>query len=108
MVSPGEREQGYILEARWRKGHHQRLPFQGRIALRLPPEDYIRRWRQPRIGFCGRSGPSKIGVIMTHRIITVMLAAGALAVLAADDKPAHPDFSGIWQYSVALPGGGVK
>jgi len=45
---------------------------------------------------------------MTHRIITVMLAAGALAVLAADDKPAHPDFSGIWQYSVALPGGGVK
>lgn len=34
-----------------------------------------------------------------------MAAAGVLAV--AQQKQ-HPDFSGVWQYSVALPGGGVK
>lgn len=45
---------------------------------------------------------------MTYRILTSMLAAGAVMALVAEDKSAHPDFSGIWQYSVALPGGGVK
>lgn len=44
---------------------------------------------------------------MTYRILSAMLAAGAFAMLTA--QPAkHPDFSGIWQYSVATAGGGVK
>jgi hypothetical protein len=44
---------------------------------------------------------------MTNRILSAMLAAGALATLTAQQAK-HPDFSGIWQYSVATAGGGVK
>ncbi|MEP6961355.1 MAG: hypothetical protein ABI995_04715 [Acidobacteriota bacterium] len=44
---------------------------------------------------------------MTYRILSAMLAAGACATLLMAQQK-HPDFSGTWQYSVALPGGGVK
>ena len=45
---------------------------------------------------------------MTHRIVTAMLATGALVAITAQQKPAHPDFSGIWEFAVATSGGGVK
>ncbi len=44
---------------------------------------------------------------MTYRILSSLLAVSALATLAIAQQQ-HPDFSGIWQYSVALPVGGVK
>ncbi len=43
---------------------------------------------------------------MALRIVSAFLAAGALGSLLAAEP--HPDFSGIWQYSVDLPGYGVK
>lgn len=44
---------------------------------------------------------------MTTRILSVVLAAGAASMLMAQQAK-HPDFSGIWQYSVATAAGGVK
>lgn len=44
---------------------------------------------------------------MTTRILSVILAGGALTMLVAQQAK-HPDFSGIWQYSVATAGGGIK
>jgi hypothetical protein len=44
---------------------------------------------------------------MKFRILSSVLAIGALAALAPAQQK-HPDFTGVWQYSVALPGGGVK
>lgn len=44
---------------------------------------------------------------MTTRILSVILAGGAFTALVAQQAK-HPDFSGIWQYSVATAGGGIK
>lgn len=44
---------------------------------------------------------------MTSRILSTILAAGALTTLLAQQAK-HPDFSGIWQYSVATAAGGIK
>ena len=48
---------------------------------------------------------------MTLRIVSTFFAAGAFVGLLAQSgkvQQQHPDFSGIWQYSVDLPGTGVK
>ena len=44
---------------------------------------------------------------MTSRILSTILAVGALTTLLAQQGK-HPDFSGIWQYSVATAAGGIK
>jgi hypothetical protein len=43
---------------------------------------------------------------MTTRILAAIFAAGALTALLAQHQ--KPDLSGIWQYSVATAGGGVR
>jgi hypothetical protein len=44
---------------------------------------------------------------MTYRILSAVLAVGAFAAISAQQAK-HPDFSGIWQYSVATAAGGIK